>query len=678
MDIQNLERSTNMPLALLAGVLLAAAWNGPAVAQSIDSTTDLTFATRAQSLFAGSGNTTKTESISFDVLNEEHEMQRGQIKNSQVPLSVATLQTIWQRAINACTSAGYTIPVIGTRISPTQQECINGEIRRNYCVAPPSLGWAVCANIGSNRRTYVRDLGPGIGNKPTQPTKKPYDFGAVVSMNSNIRLGFEGSYSYDLGSVDIDYAARARLTIDKSDAAPGDIVTVSTSFTDQDPYLMTSRYPFFELALDMHAYAKMVVNAEYAGVNESNGNQVRATKELYSIDSRDNPDAIDGVVPFTNGTERLFGVRLDSQGYTTTILGVENNSPARYEYNLTFPFGSPDVPDKKAPKYRSPLSFSLADFAVTAPQLDTPASPGFLCGDCVPLRNDIVNGGLTNTTPVGNRTLIGGITDGNGIVLPFVNDGAQDVDLLRVDVDLDVVTVAAGVPLGVIIEDPIGVFAAEVNLLDLDLATFISADQKLTFLPNLEVELLFSTPTEVRVSGETEFSTVSLVSLQVGETLEFRQPDSAVVITPIYSVKNNGFSNHTQLKISSAIQETLGQLKIGGYVGDHLADVLGDDPNFALLQITPTLYDPATIWSSSTAPWSLAGFTDIPGQPIEVTLTPSGSSGGSGGSGGSNGQNGGASGGGGGGGSIAWATLLGLLIACTVMRRTRRTNAIVA
>jgi hypothetical protein len=57
-------------------------------------------------------------------------------------------------------------------------------------------------------------------------------------------------------------------------------------------------------------------------------------------------------------------------------------------------------------------------------------------------------------------------------VLPFVNDGEQEVDLARMDIDLDVITVAAGVPLGVVVSDPIGVLEVEANLLDLDLATF--------------------------------------------------------------------------------------------------------------------------------------------------------------------------------------------------------------
>ena len=200
--------AANRLLTILGTSLLVMSIN-TAHAQTIERVTDLRFDTRGQSLFSDTGNATRTEALRFDVLNEQNtQLQRGRIVNSQVPLSVATLQVIWQKAINTCTSKGYTVPVVKVTINPSQSECQNGEIRRKYCVVPPSLGWSACANVGGNRKTYVKDLGPGIGPKPTKPAKRPYDFGAIVTMHSDVRVGFEGSYSYDLGSVDIDYSAQ--------------------------------------------------------------------------------------------------------------------------------------------------------------------------------------------------------------------------------------------------------------------------------------------------------------------------------------------------------------------------------------------------------------------------------------------------------------------------------------
>ncbi len=649
-------------------VLLANA----ALAAPVERSADLNFSTRGQSLFSDSGTATHTQSLQFDVLkSNEPLLTRGRIVNTKVPLSVSTLQAIWQKAMDTCTGYKYKIVAAGATIatiSPSATECMNGEIRRNYCIAPPSLGWSACLDIGSNRQTYVKDLGPGIGPKPTQPTSLPYDFGAIVKMNSDVRVGFKGSYSYDLGSVDVDYAAKATLHFDKDTAQPGDEVTVTTSYTDGTPYVMSSRYPSFELALDMYAYARMSLDAEYAGVNQSNGDQVHTTRTLYSIDTRNNPDAVDGVVPFSNGSERLFGVRLDSTGLTTTILGSQNHVDARYEYELTFPFGSPDKPGKKAPRYKLPVSFSLADFAFTVPRLDTPAPADFNCGICAPARNEIIDGALTNTTPVGARQLLGGITDGNGIVLPLVNDGAEDVDLARVDLDLDVITAAADAPLGVIVSDPAGLLDAELNLLDFDLATFLSADQKLTFTPNLEVELRFSQPTEVRTPGQTDFVEVDSCIVKLGDTVVFKQPATAVTVTPVFTLRDNAFANVTRLMMNNALQETLGQVKLGGAVGDALQSVLGDDPNFALLQITPTLYDPQPVWSTDATPWALDGFVDQSAPAVTINLPSTGS----GGSGGGSGAGGSSSGGG---GSFDVATLLGLAGLLGMLQWSRRRRA---
>ena len=669
----------------LAALGIAIACVATASADPIETSTSLSFETRNQNLFADGSATTKTESLRFAVLDERDTLlEKGKIQNSQVPLSLATLQVIWNRALATCRAQGYTVPVIGTRISPNQTECINGEINRPYCIAPPMMTHSNCPNIGDNRRRFVRDIGGGIGPRPTQPAKRPYDFGSVVRLTSDLQIGFEGFYTYDLGSVDIDYSADANIRFDKDEAEAGDIVTVTTSVAERDPYIMNSRYPFFEMGLDMWAYAVMEAVAEYAGVDEKTGDQVRATRSLHKIDSRENPDAIDGYMPFTDGDERLLGLRLDTTGYTATILGNEEKVEARYEYNLTWPLSTPDTPEnkpgKKPPKYSSPVSFSLVEFAITGPKLDTPAEFGFRCGDCVPARNEILDGKLTNTTPVGNRTLIGGITDGNGIVLPFVDEGEQDVDLARIDVDLDAPTLAAGVPLGVIVQDPVGVFGVELNLLDIDLATFLSVDQSLEFRPNTEVVLTFSVPTEVKGPEDADFASVSQYSLTLGDSLEFRQPENGVTVVPTFTVRNNEFANITQLKISNAIQETIGQIKVTGYVGDNMEEVFGESPNFAMLQITPTLYDPAPIWSTDTAPWSLDGFADLPGQPLSVSLPPPSGGGGSGGGGsGSGGSGSGGSGsgsdssGGGGGGGATGALFIALLgLAASLRRRARR------
>lgn len=586
--------------------------------------TALSFQTRGQSLFHQNGPAVLTKQLKFDLINQPvGPKTQGKIANTQVPLSVATLQAIWQTAINKCTSYSYTIPVLNMTIHPTQTECINGEIRRDYCIAPPQLGWTYCPDIGSNRQTYVKSVGGGIGPKPTQPTNRPYDLGMLVTSSADLRIGLQGTMTRDLGSVDVDFTSRAHLQADRDRAKPGDVVTLTTGQVPSQPYLMTSRYPSVELALDMYAYFTANVSTEYAGVDQATGDQVHKTTTLYSVDSRNNPNTTGGVMLFSNGQQNLFDMRLDSGGLNVTVGGVPiqaiNN---QWSYELTWPIGAPDKPGKTAPKFKYPLSFSLADFALSVPQLNTPAPPGFDCGMCTPpLRNfDDGSGTITNTTPLGTRTLIGGITDGNGLTLPLVNDGHEDVDLFRLDVDLDAPTIAVGAPLGAIVSDPLGLITAEVNLLDLDLANFLSVDQRLNFDPNLQVELHFSVPTAVKGPNDADFTTVTTKLVHVGDTVQFRQPASAVQITPVYTLRDNHFVNDTELKVTSAIQESIDQVIFSGTIPDLASSALGVDPNFALLQLTPQLYSPKVVDASDTTPWSLDGFSDIAGTALTVDV----------------------------------------------------------
>jgi len=94
-----IRKPLSMALLATVAVLPLLLSPGSAVAQAVTRTTDLSFSTRGQSLFADIGNVTKTEEMTFDVINEKQtNLKKGRIENSRVPLSVATLQTIWQRA----------------------------------------------------------------------------------------------------------------------------------------------------------------------------------------------------------------------------------------------------------------------------------------------------------------------------------------------------------------------------------------------------------------------------------------------------------------------------------------------------------------------------------------------------------------------------------------------------
>jgi hypothetical protein len=592
-------------------------------AVSVDTT--LSFQTQGQNLFQANGLSAMTKQVNFDLINQQiGPVTRGKIVNTQVPLTVAQLQAIWQKAMNICT--GTAIPIIPgvLTIYPTATQCETGTIQ--YCLVPPMLGWGSCPDpFGGNRQTYY--VGGSIGPKPTQPTTRAYDIGMLVTSSADLRMGLQGTMTRDFGSVDVSYSSFASLAADKDHAAAGDVVTLMTGYLPRNPHVMTSRYPNFRLALDLNSYFTANVSTEYAGVNQTTGDPVRKTTPLYSVDSRTNPNTTGGVMLFSGGPQSLFDMQLNSGGLTVTVAGAPIYATGNtWNYEVTWPLNGPKAA-KIAPKLTWPVSFSLADFTLSVPRLDTPAPSNYDCGMCTspggtpPLRNYLDTAGtITNTTPLGTRTLIGGITDGNGLTLPLVNDGHEDADMVRLDLDADAATLAVDAPLGAIFSDPLGLFTAELNLLDLDLANFLSVDQRLNFDPNLQVELQFSVPTEVKGPADTGFSLVSTKLINVGDSVQYLQPASDLSITPVYTLRNNHFVNDTKLKITTAIQETLDQAKFTGVIPDLASSLLGTDLNFALLQLTPQLYSPQVVDASDTTPWTLAGFSDVTGSPLSIKL----------------------------------------------------------
>lgn len=595
-------------------------------------TESLRFQTTGQPLFKGDDLQRHRFEIRFIDEHEPGKPLGGEIRHLPQELPVSTLQTIWQRAIDGCTSNKYTISAIDLTITPTQAECINGQIRRNYCIAPPQLGWDFCLNVGDNRRTYIRDLGPGVGPMPTQPATQDYEIGYIVTYSSDLVIGMDGGFILDPGSVDITFDARATLTSDVDSALPGDTVRLTTAHIPQGDYTMISRAPNIDMSLGSFMDAREKIDLEWASVDFKDGRQMRDTMEVYRTDSVHTPfgyiDLTLGFVRFMNG--EWFGINISPAGVDIRLAG--DTLPLFTDKVLKKELVVPDI----LPIPGKP-SFPFADLAILTPELDTPAITGFDCGVCIPLREFVDADGLIhNTTPTGQRTLLGGITDGTRFTLPFVNDGYQDADLFRFDLDADVISLLWGVPLGVVVDGPVLMnksgkpvpgITVEVNALDFDIASFWSFDQSLSFDPGLHVELQFSKPTRMRGPADADFNLATSLLVRVGDGVDFIQPEGGVEVTPVYTLRRNQFVNDTRLLVTPAIQLTLAQLKLSGLIPD-----LAPFPtNLVALQWTPELHDPAHIWSSNTTPVALDGFGDIKGRSLMVAEETSNTSGGGGG-----------------------------------------------
>ena len=653
--------------------------------------TPLNFSTTGQPLFGGDSGGQELIDVELPFF-EEHIPQttRGRIERVSEEVPLSTLQSIWQRAIDTCTGYSYTVPVIGTKISPTQSECISGTVRRNYCTLPPQLGWTYCPSWF--RETYTKNVGPGIGPRPTRPAQKAFDLGAIVTFNADVEMGVRGQVLFDPGTVDVSFDGDARLEASVDQAAPGDIVTIDTTWAIRSSSAnMESRYPNIDFSIGSYVFTDINATIEYAAPDVATGDQVRGKKVLYDANTL-NSDlenvGADGIVEFAN-TE-WFGVNVSPAGLEVRVLeeGVTvATGKTLLKGDVLFPF-------QPKPRPIGAAGFSLADYSLLSPKLDTPAPNGFDCGDCLnpPYRNFVnFEGQIVNSTPVGQRTLIGGLIGEGGIESPVVNNGLQDGDFFRFDLDVDSISLAVGVPLGVIFEGPqiklpkrifkgkeLGpIIATKLDAVDLDVASFWSADQSLTFDPRVSVDLNFDKTVDVRLEGEAEFTARSRVTVTLGEKIEFVQVEGGVRVTPVFSARNNQFTNDTSLLVTLAYQQTIGGFELYGMIPDLAGTALGMPLSFAISQVTPQFADPLTLWSSQPDPenlqsYGLGGFRDVTGGAFSIgdSSNPTPPPGGNGGNGG-NGGTGGNAQSGGGGGAAGLPELIVLAGLFALLRRRR-------
>jgi uncharacterized membrane protein YgcG len=214
----------------------------------------------------------------------------------------------------------------------------------------------------------------------------------------------------------------------------------------------------------------------------------------------------------------------------------------------------------------------------------------------------------------------------------------------------------------------------------MDVAGFFSADQRLMFDPRVSVDLTFDKTVDVRLPGESDFIARNSVSVLLGQTMQFKQVAGGVRITPVFSARNNRFTNDTAMKLALVYQQTMGQIELYGLVPGLASGVFDLPTNFAVSQISPELVEPITFWTSQPdrddlRAYPLSGFTDIAGSAFSVSEASSGGGGGGGGGGGSggggSGSGSGSSGSGGGAFSLVDAVCFAALL--LLVGRRRRT-----
>jgi hypothetical protein len=556
--------------------------------------------------------------------------------------------------INCCTDFG----IIDTNV--TYPDCASG-----FGHLPGKADFSV--SVPSSLRNF--DLGAGIGPRPTEPAPQPFDVGVITTYEAKVNVGLELAIITDAGSVDVSYATKASLGADAGQVSVGQPFTLTVRhepIEDETLTHMASKYPNINFVFQYFVDLLARLDVDYAHMG-TDGQQKRSQESILFYSTANQPDAD------ANGrlVGELVGVELGLTGAEVRIFanqpsgfpadfpaGVIWDFPLAFGWEVTQPFTCPIAGIPKLGTYfcgpPPPLSTDVMELDLRTPALDTPAVDNFDGGVTdftsftpVPvLRNELApDGSLTNTTPSAFRQILSvpGLSGFNSLDDILLDDGRLSTDWFRLDLDLDglVSLYQGGVnPLGGnfvfggATKDPTtgenkSVANMEWNALDIDYANWFHVDQTLKFEPKLEVELNFSQPVQVRKNPADNYQTVSQYTLTVAAdadtALEIIQPSGGVTITPTYSLRNNRFTNTTNMLWTPALQASFLQVKIEGIIANLLAAVLlptDDDLNFAVAQATAS--PPPVVMGPLGGTYSLEGFEDVVSTALVIGALPPG------------------------------------------------------
>jgi hypothetical protein len=686
--------------ACVAVMLQALCALAPPGAAAVTISDEVTFESFGQPLLAasqGQGEATKTVRFGNTPVFRDTRgpIENGAIYHVEQNIPVETAQAIWQRAIEICTrelvrtqDVSITLPIVGQvsrscrgRATPTQSQCINGGTINPTLAATCCLyggTYPSCTDlIGPDTITVSTDLiflnvGAGIGPKPTSGTTRPYDLGLIARVSSVVEVGLEGELVLDGGSIDVVYPTSIRLATNADQVVPGSVFAVYGTHVPASPSLATE-YPNISLSLNTYSKIDVGVDIEYAGIDYSNGQQIRATRSVSGFRTADDPEAdaegriVNQIIEVKAGVGAGLQVSVNTDVSLGGFDGRTLDPIGPFVLPLQFPFDV-TLPPKAIPfcevlprpdcSFNPPVSTDLVEMLFRTPLLDTPAVPGFDGGNdfrgvagsdetIAQARNQVLgDGAIRNTTITGKRDALQSSLEavGGDLSKLSLSDGIVDTDLVRLGVDIDGSLAGFGLPpggaqlelppqlpAGFPIEKLAGkrLLEVEANLIDLDAVDFLYFDQELIFRPNLVVELVFDRAVFVRSAGQAEFELlaadehgeyVAALPLQPHrlDAVEVIQPEGGVTITPRYSIAANRFENHLDWLINTGVQGTIGQITIGGYIAAIVAPILSgisdlEELDFALGQFAPTFDEPLRIPAHESFP--LGGF----GAPVVGT-----------------------------------------------------------
>lgn len=588
------------------------------------------------------------------------------------------------RSVSCCTSAITGVIATEDAISNGCTSPFN-EVRSHTITAVNNLPGGPYINP-----TYIDvgdAIGPRPSSDTPLPPRD-YQIGAEVTQTIDVTGGITltpGLSSVDPGAVDLYYDTQGYVRLSNSVVTPGALFSLTLdhlprSFAgprfdgtssgcrsvqaNSTGSCMSSRWPSFSTSLTLDINIDISADAEIWSINPDNGEQLHTTRSLFdqslgrsydlaaldwrigdSLDMRflhelpAVPEFIQQDISITN--DDVFG--LWDPG---TKLPIPIDIPfgcflKKISENLCITLG---IPEKLG------VSTNLMTFQLQIPELNSPVSQrdpndigsrgfnggapsNFSLDKVEPLRHFLNDEGhLINTVPNKFRPTFNlAALDGSAESLldTFVlNNTDLSSDVFRYELDLDGIVcinsgglgclgASAGIPL---------VADITVDAVDLDLVMWTGWDSSLTFEPNLQALLRFSTAVEVWDSVQSQFVTVAAgeaypvevpVSSAGPASVLIRQPDGGVDVSVEYSFANNLFTSNSQYAVKLAAEASYMQARVGGLAGSAFEYFVGVPLQFGLLTaITEAPPIPAQTLESSYA--MTAPVMNFPGPTLTI------------------------------------------------------------
>jgi hypothetical protein len=502
-----------------------------------------------------------------------HSAQSAPILVTQALDFSTTGQSLWAPGTSPPASGSFVIPnAIDAVVTPTTK----GQIVTSSVPNPAYAAFQVLVNGCNALPTGVQACLNALPDAP--PQNLSVKNGATLSYSGSLNIGLSGSVSVTPGMVDAGYSGQASISVDKSNAAPGEKITISTSATGG----VTSLSSAF-------SGLQAIINATVAG-------SVHANLTAYVAD-------VGGTVPIQNLDFPATNVPL----VDATAFGT----PSGTEVTVSIPA----VPTTQT-----------GTGVVTIHQ-NIPVANGAGIKISVPFVSETVQLPALDVSKTANGDSVGtDVQPISRLCLTLGDCASNPTDFARLTTNIAAATYLAA-------QVPIGIKVGIEHALNVELDAFAGNEsiigelsQQLSFDPNLKVRLEFNKPVMVETSPG-HYELLDSYTVPVGASVSLLQPDGDLTIKPVYTLVDNILTNATKVLTQLVYDVQLLHFGVSGPAQSFSG--LPDD--FTALSYGIPLSPISVLGNltfddglSPTPPsFALQGFTDVDGTPFTLTALPS-------------------------------------------------------